>query len=463
MHCTAISDGMALQRQLGFITGALVVVASMVGSGVFYLPQIILGLTQNGWVFMLTFLVGGLIAITGSLSYAEMATMFPDDGGEYQYLKKTFGFLPAFLTGWISLLVGFTASITGSALVLKMYFVPLMDQMLGAENIFHNALFMKFFLACIIITLGTLHIIGVKFGSSVQNALTVIKMTIVISFILAGLYVLKGADFSQALSWVGPKAETSGLLIYSAALINVMYIYSGWNGATYIGGEMKDPQKNLPRALLSAAVLTTVLYLLLNLVFIAAVTPDKMAGNPGFGGMTAARLFSPGVSTLYGAFIVVILLSSISVQLMIGPRVYFKMAEDGVLFRFLSTVPGKSSSPVYAIITQIALSIFYVFVFDDDELFSYMGFALSVFPILTVIGVIYLRRTQPNAVRPFKVPGYPVVPAIFILLSSAMLALSLANAFTSEKKFGYIMALVVVLGGIPIYYVWKKLAASQKT
>ncbi|HMX56014.1 MAG TPA: amino acid permease [Leptospiraceae bacterium] len=453
---------MALQRQLGFITGALVVVASMVGSGVFYLPQIILGLTQNGWVFMLTFLVGGLIAITGSLSYAEMATMFPDDGGEYQYLKKTFGFLPAFLTGWISLLVGFTASITGSALVLKMYFVPLMDQMLGAENIFHNALFMKFFLACIIITLGTLHIIGVKFGSSVQNALTVIKMTIVISFILAGLYVLKGADFSQALSWVGPKAETSGLLIYSAALINVMYIYSGWNGATYIGGEMKDPQKNLPRALLSAAVLTTVLYLLLNLVFIAAVTPEKMAGNPGFGGMTAARLFSPGVSTLYGAFIVVILLSSISVQLMIGPRVYFKMAEDGVLFRFLSTVPGKSSSPVYAIITQIALSIFYVLVFDDDELFSYMGFALSVFPILTVIGVMYLRRTQPNAVRPFKVPGYPVVPAIFILLSSAMLALSLANAFTSEKKFGYIMALVVVLGGIPIYYVWKKLAASQK-
>ena len=462
MQCTAISDGMALQRQLGFITGALVVVASMVGSGVFYLPQIILGLTQNGWVFMLTFLVGGLIAITGSLSYAEMATMFPDDGGEYQYLKKTFGFLPAFLTGWISLLVGFTASITGSALVLKMYFVPLMDQMLGAENIFHNALFMKFFLACIIITLGTLHIIGVKFGSSVQNALTVIKMTIVISFILAGLYVLKGADFSQALSWVGPKAETSGLLIYSAALINVMYIYSGWNGATYIGGEMKDPQKNLPRALLSAAVLTTVLYLLLNLVFIAAVTPEKMAGNPGFGGMTAARLFSPGVSTLYGAFIVVILLSSISVQLMIGPRVYFKMAEDGVLFRFLYTVPGKSSSPVYAIITQIALSIFYVLVFDDDELFSYMGFALSVFPILTVIGVMYLRRTQPNAVRPFKVPGYPVVPAIFILLSSAMLALSLANAFTSEKKFGYIMALVVVLGGIPIYYVWKKLAASQK-
>ncbi|HMW58742.1 MAG TPA: amino acid permease, partial [Leptospiraceae bacterium] len=169
-----------------------------------------------------------------------------------------------------------------------------------------------------------------------------------------------------------------------------------------------------------------------------------------------------GVSTLYGAFIVVILLSSISVQLMIGPRVYFKMAEDGVLFRFLSTVPGKSSSPVYAIITQIALSIFYVLVFDDDELFSYMGFALSVFPILTVIGVMYLRRTQPNAVRPFKVPGYPVVPAIFILLSSAMLALSLANAFTSEKKFGYIMALVVVLGGIPIYYVWKKLAASQK-
>ncbi len=452
---------MALQRQLGFATGALVVVASMVGSGVFYLPQIILALTQNGFVFILTFVVGGIIAITGSLSYAELATMYPDDGGEYQYLKKTFGLLPAFLTGWISLLVGFTASITGSALVLKMYLVPLMDQFLGAENIFHNTIFVKCFLACVITLLGTLHVIGVKFGSRVQNTLTVIKMGIVISFILAGFWILTHADFSAALSWKGPKADNAGILVYSSALISVMYIYSGWNGATYIGGEMKDPQKNLPRALLSAAVLTTVLYLLLNLVFIAAVTPDKMAGNPGFGAMTASRLFGSSIATLYGAFIVLILLSSISVQLMIGPRVYFKMAEDGVLFRFLSVVPGKATSPVYAILTQIILSVLYIFLFDDDELFSYMGFALSVFPILTVIGVIYLRIKAPNASRPFKVPGYPVVPAVFILLSTAMLALSLASALSSEKKFGYVMAMFVVLIGIPIYYVWKKLKKQE--
>src|SRR6185295_19786446 len=133
---------MPLQRQLGYFTGALVVVASMIGSGVFYLPQIILQITQSGSIFMLVFVVGGIIAITGSLCYAEMATMFPDDGGEYQYLKKTFGLLPAFLTGWISLLVGFSASITGSALVLKLYFVPLMDLALGKENIFHNNVFM---------------------------------------------------------------------------------------------------------------------------------------------------------------------------------------------------------------------------------------------------------------------------------------------------------------------------------
>lgn len=452
---------MGLQRQLGFFTGALVVVASMVGSGVFWLPQIILGMTQGGWMFMTVFAIGGLIAITGSLSYAELATMFPDDGGEYQYLKKTFGLLPAFLTGWISLLVGFTASITGSALVLKMYLVPLTDLFLGKENIFHNTIFIKCFLAGIIILLGGLHMIGVRFGSRVQNTLTVVKMGIVISIILAGFWILPAVDFSQALAWQGKDSAGVGILMFSAALINVMYIYSGWNGATYIGGEMENPQKNLPRALLWASVGTTVLYLLLGLVFLAAVTPEKMANNPGFGVDTAVRLFGGNIANLYGAFIVVILLSSISVQLMIGPRVYFKMAEDGVLFRFLSYVPEKRSSPVYAVLTQIILTVLYIFIFDSDELFSYMGFALSVFPILTVIGVIYLRVKQPGLERPFKVPGYPVIPIVFILLSSAMLALSLLNALTSDKKFGTLMAMVVVLGGIPIYYLWKQLSGKK--
>ncbi len=451
---------MPLTRQLGFFTGALVIVASMVGSGVFYLPQIILGLTQSGWIFLLVFVIGGIIAITGSLSYAELATMYPDDGGEYQYLKKTFGFLPAFLTGWISLLVGFTASITGSALVMKLYLVPLTDLAFGPGNIFHNGLFIKAFLSVVIALLGTLHIIGVRFGSRVQNVLTVIKMTIVVSFILAGFAFLSGKEVIQAVSWTGPKAESGGVLLAAAALVNVMYIYSGWNGATYIGGEMKDPQKNLPRALFWASLITTILYLLLNVVFLAAVTPDKMAGNPGFGGMTADRLFGGQISALYGGFIVLILLSSISVQLMIGPRVYFKMAEDRVLFSFLAKIPEKSTSPVYAVATQIVLSVIYVFLFDDDELFSYMGFALSVFPILTVFAVIYLRRKLPNAPRPFRVPGYPVTPVVFILLSSTMLVLSLANALSSDKKFGTLMAILVVFSGGPIYYVWKKFAGK---
>lgn len=249
--------------------------------------------------------------------------------------------------------------------------------------------------------------------------------------------------------------------MFSAALINVMYIYSGWNGATYIGGEMENPQKNLPRALLWASIGTTVLYLLLGLVFLAAVTPEKMANNPGFGVATAARLFGGSIANVYGAFIVVILLSSISVQLMIGPRVYFKMAEDGVLFRFLAYVPEKSSSPVYAVLTQIVLTVLYIFIFDSNELFSYMGFALSVFPILTVVGLFYLRKTQPDAPRPFRVPGYPVTPAIFVLLSTAMLVLSLANALTSDKKAGTLAAMAVVLAGIPIYYIWKRLKESR--
>jgi len=450
---------MPLKREFGFLTGAFIIIASMIGSGIFYLPSFILQEVGSGYGLILVFVLGGIIAITGSLSYSELASMIPEDGGEYQFLKKIFGHLPAFLTGWISLLVGFTASIAASAVTLEHYFIPLIDTLVGKDNLFHNEYFFKSFLSLIIIVLGSFHILGAKLGSTVQNILTTIKVIFVLTLIITGFVLFSMHDFSTALSWQAKGTSTLSITGIASALIMVMYVFSGWNGATYIGGEMKNPEKNLPRALFWGTFLTMVVYLLMNLVYITALDPSKMAGNPGFGTMVAINLFGKNNAVFYYLFVSIILMSSISAQLMIGPRVYYKMAQDKVLFQSLSNINKKTNTPILAILVQIILSIAYVFFVNTNDLFRYMAFALSVFPILTVAGLIYWRIKHPQKERPYKVFGYPFVPIIFILLSSIMLVFTLINGFQNPKHsmIGYFIAFAVFIFGIISFYIWKKL------
>lgn len=450
---------MPLKRELGFFTAALVIVASMIGGGIFYLPQSIMNLSPSGWEYILLFVIGGAIAITGSMSYAELATIIPEDGGEYQFLKKIFGHLPAFLTGWISLLVGFTASIAMAGLTLQYYLIPFLDVVLGTkEHWLHNKWIFRGAVSCFITILGSMHIIGVKFGSRIQNMLTVIKVCIILSLIIAGFVAFSMTDFSTALTFEMPKSQSHNFGGFMSALIMVMYVFSGWNGATYIAGEMKDPERNLPKALFWATFITMIIYILLNLVFITALTPSKLANNYTFGAQTAQALYGAKVTTLYNFFITIILFSSISAQLMIGPRVYFKMAQDKILFSSLAKIHPKTNTPVIAIMVQIVLSILYVFSVNPDTLVNYMGFALSIFPILTVGGLIYWRHKFPDIKRPYKVFAYPITPIIFIGSSIIMLIASLINGFQNPKhnSLGYMIAFAVIEIGFFSFYVWDK-------
>lgn len=437
------------------MTGILVIVADMIGTGIFMTTGNILGMTNNALIVLILWGIGGLVAITGSLCYAELATTWPDVGGEYIYLKKSFGFLPAFLTGWISLVVGFSAPVAASSLLLIQYINRFLH-MLFVNNtcpaILDNIWVQKTFAAVLIIFFGIMHTIGVKKGSSLQNILTFLKIFLVLVLIVFGFGM---ADWSMVGRLTAEYRPQSGAQNYSLpqiglALLMVMFAFSGWNCASYIAGEIKNPEKNLPKALLLGTLITMVIYLLLNVVFLISSSGTDLMGKDEIGAIAASNLFGPGISGIFTIGIAVILLSAVSVQIMVGPRVYYAMAKDKMIFQSLAKVHPRFETPYLAIIIQIILAVFYVFTGSAMTLVIYMGFALNVFPVLAVIGLMYMRYKQPDLKRSYQVPLYPVVPLIYISLTIMMMIAALLN-WTNTSLF----AIAVVIIGIPIFYLWQ--------
>ena len=431
----------------------------MIGTGIFITTGNVLELTMDPFVVLVLWAIGGIIALTGTLCYAELATMWPHVGGEYIYLKNSFGFLPSFLTGWISLVVGFSASVAISAISFVQYldeFWRDVSSQVGDPSIFFgNGLFHKGLACAVILLFGAIHIHGVKSGSRIQNVLTVIKLLVVISLIGFGLYYIDWSLTDRLFSSYSEGTNNNlNIPVISLSLLIIMFSYSGWNGATYIAGEIKDVEKRLPKALFMGTVLTTILYIGLNIVFLMS-TPGRelMGDNIVVGSITARNLFGVRASSLFTLGITLILLSSISVQMMIGPRVYYAMARDKMIFRALGRVNPRFETPTIAIVIQIILTIFYILVGNAALLMKYLGFALGIFPVLTVIGLMYMRKKHPEFKRPFKVPFYPITPLVFIILSTAMLL----SSFFAEMKTSTI-AIAVVLAGIPIFFLWRKFA-----
>lgn len=454
------SSDVVLERQLGLPTAILVVVASMIGTGIFITTGTVLQMTQDALIIMILWIVGGIVALTGTLCYAELATMWPDVGGEYIYLRNTFGFLPSFLTGWISLVVGFTASVATSSISLVKY-LHQFSQNVAADShltdVFAGLWTQKIVAASIILFFGSVHIIGVRTGSRIQNVLTVLKLLIVVMLVGFGLYMADWVTAGRLTATYPVEGEASpGLPLIGLALLIIMFSYSGWNGASYIGGEISNPERNLPRALFFGTLITMVIYIGLNVVFLMSAPGTELMGKDAVGAIATRNLFGPLVSNFFTLGIALILLSSVSVQMMIGPRVYYAMARDRMIFQNLAHESTRFNTPAVAISVQMVLAIFYVFVGTAQTLMEYMGFALSIFPLLTVIGLIYMRMKRPDIPRPFKVPFYPVVPLIYILLTVSMMVAGFL-AWTKTAWF----AILVTLAGIPVFYLWRRFAKKS--
>ena len=373
---------------------------------------------------------------------------FPRSGGDYAFLTRLFSPLTGFLSGWVSFLVGFSAPVAASSLAFSEYLARTLPEELLPPQL---ALTKKIIAVGIILVFTLIHYFGLRSGSKVQNVLSLVKIGLIATLLITGFAFGEGSfehfriQKSDALS--GASLKTMGL-----ALMWILFAYTGWNASTYVGSEVHNPVKNIPRSLIVGTFVVTVIYLLLNILYVYAVPAGEMEGVISIGGLTASKLFNRSMDQLFSLFIALILLSAISVLIMIGPRVYYAMAKSGHFFGVAKKI-NRSKVPGISILMQSGLAIIYVVSGTFDQIITFLSFSLGIFPILAVIGVFKLRIRGQTVL---KVPGYPVLPAFFILSSLLILVLAFL-----ERPVESSIAIGVILVGIPVYYWFIKGLKSQ--
>lgn len=455
------SEGRAeLKREMGLGSATMLVIANMIGAGIFTTSGFIMSSLQNPLAMLLCWLVGGIFALAGSLCYGELGAMFPRAGGEYVFLRESFGPLMGFLSGWISLIVGFSAPIAAAAMAFSTYLFHSLPAVApeGASLIILKvgpaSLSSTNLAALAIISLFSLiHWAGLHFGSRVQNLLTSLKIAAIFAFIGGGLVFGKGSaeHFSSGMT---PDLVFSGS--FATSLIFISFAYSGWNAAAYLGAEIRDPARNIPRALFRGTLFVTVLYLLLNAVFIYALPADEMSGVLEVGTKSALSLFGRSAGNVFSLAITLCLLSVISAMIMAGPRVYYAMAKDGTFSSWFGKVDERRTTPGRSILLQAAIAGLMVVTSTFDKLLLYIGFTLSLFAVLTVMGLMVLRYSRPDCERPYRTFGYPATPILFMLGNLWIIIFSIrSNTVVALYGGG------TVLAGLLIFYYFNR--AGRKT
>ena len=410
----------------------------MIGAGIFTTSGLLAGyLPSSGWI-LAAWVVGGLIALSGALSYAELATRMPQEGGEYVYLRRLFHPSLGFLTGWTSFIVGFTVPIAGSALGFAEYMLNGLPQTVAL-------VWMKKGLAVAVIVLFTVvHYRGVRIGGRIQNGLTAIKILLILGLAAAGLAVSRGGTIPIQFL---PIQSGSGFALGTAMML-VMFSYSGWNASAYIAGEVKHPRRVLPLSLVGGTLLVMLLYVAMNLFVLKTVPYAMLRESITVVETAALRTFGPWMGRSLGFMIAVALLSSLSAFVLIGPRVYYAMARDRQFFPFAGRIHPRFGVPGFSILVQGALAAIAVTVGSFEQLLVYIGFALNLFPWLAVLGVFIARRRHIGDDTAVKTWGYPVLP-LFYLLSSFIL---MGVAFFNRPIESSLALLTVAIGAAGYFY-----------
>ena len=385
--------------------GITLVIANMIGTGVFTSLGYQVGPLPSGFAILVLWLLGGVVAWCGALTYAEIATTLKRSGGEYLYLSQIYHPTLGFVSGWISTIAGFGGAISAVAIAIGSYaflLTPLPEKAVA--------------IACIVL-ISSVHLLGVKTGGTMQTILTSIKLFLILFFCLAPLLI---TDVRSGISFL-PQPNDVALIFspgFAVALVFVVYAYTGWNAAAYIAGNLENAEKNLPKALLLGTLTVIVAYLALNGLFLLTTPMGELAGQNDIGNVVAGRLFGPAIGQVFSALFSIALLSTLSAMTIAGSRVTEAMGEDYKALRILAR-KNRYGMPHWAVILQAGWAIFLVSVSTFVEIVQYISISLSFFSMLTVAGIFRLRKT--HADRPFRVPGYPLPPLIFIAVTCWMM------------------------------------------
>ena len=432
-----------LKRGFGLSTATYVVIASMVGTGILVSPGYMMASLQNYPVIFGLWALGGLLALCGALCVAELAAALPRAGGEYVYLREAYGPMPAFLSGWTSFFVGFSAPLAVAGYIAALY---LLTPFGLAED--KTSPVIKVTAATIILVITLPNLVGHRQSAWTQNLTTLLKFGLFVFLVVLAFLFGDGR-----LEHIAQGQSIGKVQLGTAAtqLFYVMFAYSGWNAASYLAGEVKSPGRILPRSLLLGAGLVVVLYLALNLVFaysvpLADVGFDNAEQIPQ---LAVQNLFGPRASSIFSVLLGLTFLATVSAFVITGPRVYYAMAKDGLFPSAAAYVSSKGRVPICAMLAQSVCAIIILFVTDFQNLYKYASVGLSVFAMLFIGAVYVLRWRRPEMERPFRVPGYPVVPAIFM----AVILFMTVFAFMQWPKPS-IYSIGSILAGIPVYYIW---------
>ena len=438
-----------LERKIGPGTATFIVVANMIGAGIFVTSGILASqLPGPGWI-LLCWLLGGLIALSGALCYAELATRMPEVGGEYVYLKTIYHPVFGFLTGWTSFVVGFSVPIAASALAFAEYVFAGLGR--GADAAAPAPTLAKKAAALAVIALFTfIHYLGVRLGGRVQAALTSLKILIIAGLATAGVLAVREPLPALAFSGGGPATGT--LLGFGTAMMMVMFAYSGWNASSYIAGEVRRPRRNLPLSLVVGTLVVTALYLAVNLFIFRSLPYPDAGGVIPIVERAAVRTFGPWMGRGLGLLVAFCLLSSLSAYIILGPRVYYARAKDGQFFKFAGRVHPRFGVPGWSILCQGAFAAAMVIIGSFEQLLVYMGFALNIFPWLAVFGLFLERRRSRTRAVPaetFKTWGFPLTPVFYLAASLGLMAVNYLN-----RPLESTAAVLTVLAGVPVYILW---------
>ena len=429
------------EPSVSVLVATAIVVADMVGVGVFTSLGFQVKDIPSGFSILLLWIVGGIVALCGVFSYGELGAMFPRSSGEYNFLSRAYHPAFGFLAGWVSATVGFAAPVALAAMAFGQYGkavvpgVPPLALALG-----------------LVWLVSIVQLLGVKHSSTFQLISTILKVVLIAAFLVAGFAIRS----PQPVSFT-PQASDFGHIVsapFAISLVFVMYSFSGWNAATYIIGEMRDAEHNLPRAMLSGTLIVMLLYLALNAVFLYTAPIDKLAGQLEVASISGHYIFGDIGGRIVAAMICIGLVSSVSAMMWIGPRVMMTMGEDipaiGVFAR-----KSSAGAPAYAILFQLSVATLMLFTRSFEAVLDFIQFALLFCSFFTVLGVIKLRITRADLPRPYRAWGYPITPLVFLLVTGFMMYYLL-----TERPLQASLGMLIMMSGLVIYAIFHKRAAS---
>jgi APA family basic amino acid/polyamine antiporter len=455
-----------LVRGLSLLDSVLLLVSGIIGSSIFLTAKDIAGPLPNPILFFLVWILGGVISLCACVAFAELGSMFPDSGGQYIYLREAYGDLVAFLYGWMLFTVGNGGTIAALSVASAAYagnIVPFISQ----QHVIFSLAGMPFTRAhavglVLLAILTWVNVVGLRWGALLQNISTWTKFTAMAVFVVLGFAIGKGhwSNFSARAPGGLSMGLSPGQLISALGigLIAVFFAYDGWVYITWVAGEVKDPRRNVPLAMVLGVLAVGAIYLAMNMTYVYALPLSEIAQYETIAHVAATTLFSPAAAVWLSAMIAISCFSAAAACTLSGSRVYLAMAQDGVFFRRMAVIHPKWRTPAFSLIGQGIWGAVLTMSGRYDQLYTYVIFGMVLSYTLTVIGLFVLRWKKPDVPRPYRCTGYPWLPAIYVLVGVTWTLNTIIHR--PGEALG---SAAIVLVGVPGYWYWKRKSRSQVT